>query len=64
MWKWTLSWIQAKSVHDMLEEARKIVSPGAPPVHKMKKTTRKKDTKKDGKKAKGVHLIFKMLSVI
>ncbi|XP_060594169.1 uncharacterized protein LOC132748578 isoform X2 [Ruditapes philippinarum] len=43
----------AKSVHDMLEEARKIATPGAEPVHKMKRSPRKREVKKDVKKMKG-----------
>ncbi|XP_052281417.1 uncharacterized protein LOC127878913 isoform X2 [Dreissena polymorpha] len=45
----------AKSVHDMLEEAKKIASPGAEPVHKMRKSPRRRgvEIKKDGKKGKG-----------
>ncbi|KAL4230368.1 cytochrome c oxidase subunit 1 [Mactra antiquata] len=42
----------AKSVHDMLEEAKRIVTPGAEPVHKMKKSPRRREQKKDVKKTK------------
>ena len=37
----------------MLEEAKKIASPGAEPVYKMKRSPRKRETKKETKKGKG-----------
>ncbi|WAR00024.1 TTC6-like protein [Mya arenaria] len=40
----------AKSVQDMLEEAKKIASPGAEPVFRTRKSPRKKEVKKEGKK--------------
>lgn len=43
----------------MLEEAKKIASPGAEPVHKIRRSPRKREVKKDSKKTKG--LFYKIL---
>lgn len=40
----------------MLEEAKKIVSPEAEPVYKMKKTVKRKQATKETKKTKGVKI--------
>lgn len=37
----------------MLEEAKRIVTPGAEPIHRTKKSPRKREIKKDMKKFKG-----------